>query len=131
MANERKPFKIEKFDTNRTISHGPAIAVLCHPSSSTDENYQFVGSITSGSTFTLRWEGGYPYSFATVNRIWEVVFTSGSNQYQINLGSQGRKRTGSRLGDRQRNRGLLYRRQPRKQLLVCLGCSVMIPRYAP
>lgn len=66
-------------------ANGPGFGVLAHPSSNTDGNYQFVGSLTSGSTFRLRYEGGYPYSFATVNRIWEVVFTSGSALYQINL----------------------------------------------
>lgn len=66
-------------------ANGPSIGILAHPGSSTDANYRFVGSITSGSTFTLRWEGGYPYYNSTVNRIWEVVFTSGSNEFKINL----------------------------------------------
>lgn len=65
---------------------GPGVGVCCHPGSSTDANYQFVGYRTDNSTYyTLRWAGGYPYSFSTVNRLWEVTFYPSTSLHKIEL----------------------------------------------
>lgn len=64
----------------------PAIGVCAHPGSSTDENYQFVGYRTvSSGVFQIRWKGGYPYSFTSVNRIWDMTFTSASSTIKLEL----------------------------------------------
>ena len=69
-------------------SIGPGMAVCSADSSAPgfDGLYRFVGSLTSGNTFTLRWEGMAIYDEPfTIDKIWEVKFTQNSNQYQVNL----------------------------------------------
>ena len=64
----------------------PGIGVCAHPGASTDENYQFVGYRTvSSGVFQIRWKGGYPYYATTVNRIWDMTFTSASNTIKLEL----------------------------------------------
>ena len=54
------PASLPSFSYVPTGANGPSIGVIAHPSSITDGNVQFIASLTSGTTFTLRYEGGYP-----------------------------------------------------------------------
>lgn len=74
---------LPSFSFTETNPSAPGIGVCAHPGSSTDTNVQFLAWRQDGSVVKLRWKGGYPYTFSTVNRIWDITFTSGSNQYLI------------------------------------------------
>lgn len=78
-------FSFPSFSFGAASPAFPGIGVCAHPGSSTDTNYQYVGSRTFGSSYQMRWKGGYPYSFSTVNRIWDMTFTSGSNTIKLEM----------------------------------------------
>lgn len=76
-------FSLPSFQFSASNPSAPGIGVCAHPGGSTDTNVQYLAWRQDGSTVKMRWKGGYPYYQGTINRIWDITFTSGSNQYLV------------------------------------------------
>lgn len=68
---------------NDTQPAFPGVGCCAGNDTVNDGNYQFVGYRTVSGGFQIRFKGGVPYSFATVNRIWDLTVFSGSNQIRV------------------------------------------------